>query len=78
MNKGFFNTDNYLIENIDKIKNHKCYIVHGRYDVVCPVENAWELKQALPSAELFIIQNAGHALDELPITDKLIELTDND
>ncbi len=51
-------------------------IVHGRYDAVCPVEQAWQLHQAWPQAELQIIANAGHAASEPGIVDALIRATD--
>ncbi len=75
-NKGFFEEDNFLLNNIDKIRNLKTVIVHGRYDVICPVENAWELHRAFPEADLHIIPDAGHSLSEAGITAKLIEYTD--
>ncbi|MEQ1664302.1 MAG: prolyl aminopeptidase [Bdellovibrionales bacterium] len=73
---AFFETDNWLIENAFKIKNIPTEIVHGRYDVVCPIENAWELKQALPQATLHIVPNAGHSATEVGIIDKLIQITE--
>ena len=76
VHRGFFDTDNYLIEQVSKIRHLPAIIVHGRYDVVCPVENAWELHQAWPEAELRIIADAGHSLSEVGITDALIEATD--
>lgn len=76
VHRGFFDTDNYLIEQVGKIRHLPAIIVHGRYDVVCPVENAWELHQAWPEAELRIIADAGHSLSEIGITDALIEATD--
>ena len=76
VNKGFFDTDNHLIEQIDTIRHLPCIIVHGRYDVVCPVENAWELHQAWPQATLQITPDAGHALSETGTTAALIAATD--
>jgi proline iminopeptidase len=76
VHRGFFDTDNYLIEQVGKIRHLPAIIVHGRYDVVCPVENAWVLHQAWPEAELRIIADAGHSLSEVGITDALIEATD--
>ena len=75
-NNGWFDTDNYLIENVDKIRHIPAVIVHGRYDVVCPVENAWELHKAWPESDLHIIPDSGHAMSEEGIKDKLIEYTD--
>ncbi len=52
-------------------------IVHGRYDVVCPVENAWALHKRLPKAKLEIIADAGHAAAEPGIVDALVKATDD-
>jgi len=76
MNNAFFETDNYLIENADKFRQIPGVIVHGRYDVVCPVKNAWDLKQAWPDAQLHIVPDAGHSAWEPGIMDKLIEATE--
>ena len=75
-NKGFFQSDNQLIENIDLIRHIPGIIVQGRYDVVCPPESAWELAQAWPEVTLHIIQDAGHSMFEASIRSKLIEATD--
>jgi len=77
MNGAFFKTDNELIENLHRIRDHKIpgIIVHGRYDVVCPVENAWDLKKAWPEAELVIIPDAGHAASEPGILNALVRST---
>lgn len=50
-------------------------IVHGRYDAICPVENAWELHQAWPDSELSIQPNSGHAAGEPEISDALVRAT---
>lgn len=63
---------NQLISNIDTIRHIPAYIVHGRYDVICPVEQAWALSKAWPEAELSIIGDAGHAIVEPGITDALL------
>ncbi len=75
-NKGFFSEDNFLLNNVDKIRKIKTVIVQGRYDVVCPTDSAWALHRAFPEAELHIIGDAGHSLSEKGITSKLIEYTD--
>lgn len=76
MNKGFFKSDNFLLENVHKIKNHKMVIVQGRYDVVCPAESAWDLHKAHPESKLYLIKDAGHSISEAGIAKKLIEYTD--
>jgi proline iminopeptidase len=75
MHGGFFEQDDQLLARVEKIRHIPCFIVHGRYDVVCPLENAWELKKAWPEAELKIIDQAGHTLAEPLITEALIKAT---
>lgn len=77
INNCFFETDNYLIENIDRIRHIPGVIVHGRYDIVCPVMSAWDLHRAWPEATLNIIPDAGHSVTEPGIADALIRATDS-
>ena len=77
VNNCFFETDNYLIDNIDRIRHIPAVIVHGRYDIVCPAMNAWDLHRAWPEATLKIIPDAGHAATEPGITDALVRATDS-
>lgn len=76
MNNSFFPTDNYLIENVDKIRHIPTVIVQGRYDVVCPSVSAWELHKAFQEADLQIIKDAGHSISEKGIASALIKATD--
>jgi proline iminopeptidase len=76
MNNAFFETDNYLIENVGKIRHIPAVIVQGRYDVVCPLMSAWELHQAWPEADLRIIPDAGHSALEPGTRSALVEATD--
>jgi len=79
MNNAFFKTDNWLIENLDKIKNIPIRIVQGRYDVVCPVRSAWDLHSGLKKLNIphlmKIIQDSGHAAGEPGIKSTLIDFT---
>lgn len=77
MNNSFFPTENYLIENVDKIRHIPTVIVQGRYDVVCPATSAWELHRAFPEADLQIIADAGHSISEPGITSALVDAMDN-
>jgi proline iminopeptidase len=67
---------NQLLRDAHKIAHIPTWIIHGRYDVVCPAQNAYELHQALPHAHLQIIPDAGHAYDEPGILHALIEATE--
>ena len=88
VNKGFFESDSYLLDNIDEIKHLPCtnfqnfdysnylyigIIVQGRYDVVCPATTAWQLHLSWPKAEFHMISDAGHSAKEISITSKLVE-----
>jgi proline iminopeptidase len=77
INNCFFETDNYLLENIHRIRKIPAVIVHGRYDIVCPMMSAWDLHRAWPEATLKIIPDAGHAATEPGIASALIEATDS-
>jgi proline iminopeptidase len=76
MNNAFFPTDDYLIENVGKIRHIPAVIVQGRYDVVCPMVSAWELHRAWPEADLRVIPDAGHAASEPGTIDALVSATD--
>jgi len=76
MNKAFFPSDNFLIENVYKIRHIPAEIIHGRYDVVCPIENAWELHRAWPESNLHIVADAGHSALEQGITGELVAATE--
>jgi proline iminopeptidase len=77
VNQGFFPYDGWLLDAArDKLQHIPMAIVQGRYDVVCPPRSAWELKRALPHAELTLVADAGHASSEAGIIDALIRATD--
>jgi proline iminopeptidase len=65
-----------LIGDAGKLKNIPGIIIHGRYDVACPAQNAWDLHRAWPEAELHIVDGAGHAFSEPGILHELISATD--
>ena len=76
MNNCWFDSDNYLIENMHKIRDIPGVIIHGRYDIICPVIQAWDLHKAWPEADLHIIPDAGHSIFEDGIKNKILEYTD--
>lgn len=75
-NGAFFPSDNYLLENVHRIRHIPGEIVQGRYDVVCPAESAWELHRAWPESRLHMIADAGHSALEKSITEQLIQVTE--
>ncbi|WP_028293020.1 prolyl aminopeptidase [Oceanobacter kriegii] len=67
---------NQLQRDVHKLHGIPAVIVHGRFDMPCPLKNAWNLANAWPDAELHIIEAAGHAMSEPGILDQLIRATD--
>ena len=75
VNRGFFEHDDQLLRGVEVIRHIPCVIVHGRYDVVTPVKNAWDLYRAWPLSDLRIVADAGHAMTEPGIVHELLVAT---
>jgi proline iminopeptidase len=75
MNRGFLKRDDQLLADASRLRRIPGIIVHGRYDVVTPLRNAFDLKAVWPEAELHIVPDAGHAMTEPGITHQLIAAT---
>ena len=75
VNNAFLEPDQ-LLSNIDKIRHIPAYIVQGRYDIICPMESAWDLHKAWPEANFSIIDDAGHAASEEGIARRLVDIMD--
>ncbi len=71
-NACWFTSDDQLLRDIEKIRHIPAVIIHGRYDVVCPVKNAFDLHRVWPEATLKIVADAGHAVDEPGILRELV------
>ena len=65
-----------LLEDAGRLAGIPTVIVHGRYDVICPLENAWALHTNVSGSELVIVPDAGHAASEPGIRSVLVEATD--
>ena len=74
-NRGFLDRDDWILSEIDRIRGIPCTIVHGRYDVVTPLRNAWALAKAWPEADLRVVADAGHAMSEPGTIHELITAT---
>jgi len=68
---------NQLLEDAGRLAGIPGVIVHGRYDAICPLENAWELHHAWTGSELSIIAGAGHSAAEPDTRRRLVEATDD-
>jgi proline iminopeptidase len=75
VNDGFFERPTQLLEGLDGMRRIPGIIVHGRYDVICPVRNAWRLHKAWPESDLVIVDGAGHSANEPGIVRALVDAT---
>jgi len=73
VNKGFID-ENHILNSMQSIKDIPGRIVHGRYDMVCPLDNALSLHQQWPNSELVIVRDAGHSASEPGTVDALIRV----
>lgn len=64
-----------ILADITPLRQIPTRIIHGRFDMVCPVQQAWELSQHWPEAKLTIVPLAGHNAGEPALVDALIGAT---
>lgn len=65
-----------MLDAASQLTHIPTVIVQGRYDMVCPPKSAWELSRAMPHAEFYIVQDAGHSAMEAGITSALVAATE--
>jgi proline iminopeptidase len=70
-----FLEENQILNSADRLAEIPGVIVHGRYDMVCPLDNAYALKKAWPKAELEIVREAGHSAFEPGMVHALVTAT---
>lgn len=70
-----FLDENQLLRDAYRLKDVPGYIVHGRYDVVCPMTQAYALHQAWPGADYYIAPTSGHSASEPEIVNALVRAT---
>lgn len=70
-----FVAENQILDNMERIRDIPGIIVHGRYDMICPLDNATALHRAWPASELHIIRDAGHSAFEPGNVDALVKAT---
>ena len=77
-NKGFFDQEDWLLTNAHRIVEAKIpvTIIQGRYDMVCPFQNAHDLHKALPGSELCAAPLSGHSMNDPDILTHLVVAAD--
>ena len=76
VNGGFFEVEDQLLRDAHRIADIPGAIVHGRYDVRCPIQNAFDLHAAWPKARLIVTPESGHSALEAQNIDALVRATD--
>ena len=61
-----------ILKQQAKIADIPCFIVNGRYDMICPPETAWKLARGFRNCELQIAPLAGHSSGEEEIAEALL------
>ena len=72
-----FIEENQILKNIKLISDIPCWIVHGQYDVVCPIRQAYDLQEVYPKSNLIIAKDAGHSVLEPTISKELVKIFDD-
>lgn len=72
----YFLEENQILRDCGLIPKMPAIFVHGRRDLVCPLESAFTLRQHLPFAELRILPNAGHIASDPQMASALLEAAD--
>lgn len=76
VNKGFLETDGWILKNRHRIEGIGADIVQGRYDMVCPPISAYQLADGWERARLNLVPMSGHALSEPAISAGLVAVMD--
>jgi proline iminopeptidase len=72
----YFIRENQILEDCDRLRSIPTVIIHGRNDLVCPMDAGMRLHQALPEAEYIVLPNAGHVAQGEEMIDALVSATD--
>ena len=70
-----FIEENQIVKNMSAISDIPGRIVHGRYDILCPLNNANTLHHHWQKSELHIVRDAGHSASEPGTVDALMRAT---
>ena len=76
ISNNVFLEDGALLRNTDRLADIPSVLVNGRFDLQGPLANAWALHRVWPSAELVVVDNAGHAASNADVTREIVRATD--
>ena len=69
---NIFLPDDFLFQNLYRLRSLPIIIVQGRYDIVCPIITADAVAKELPQADYRIVPNAGHATNDPALQAELV------
>jgi len=72
----YFISENQILDNCSILQAIPTRIIHGRRDLLCPMEAGMKLHQALPDADYVILPHAGHVAHHEEMIDALVSATD--
>jgi proline iminopeptidase len=75
MHHDLFLADGALVRDAAKLAHIPGVLVHGRFDFQAPLANAWELRRAWPTAELVVVDDAGHGVSP-GLVEEIVRATD--
>jgi proline iminopeptidase len=76
MKHALFLPEGHILENVERLGDVPAVLVHGRYDMVCPIVTADALARAWPQARYVIVPDAGHSVMEPGIRSALMGATE--
>ena len=63
--QDFFLKERQILDNVDQLKDIPITLIHGRYDLICPIKNAYKLNYFMPHSKLVTVPHAGHGTGEM-------------
>ena len=73
----YFIKEGQILERCEMLKNIPTIIIHGRYDLMCPIAGAQSLHEKLPNAQYIILPHSGHLASGEEMIDALVGATNN-
>jgi len=74
---NFFLKDNELVNNAYKLNSIPGSIIQGRYDLLCPPINAYQIAEKWESADLIIVDEGAHSANSDPMRTTLVNAIKN-
>ena len=72
----YFIAENQILDQCSRLPDVPTVIIHGRNDLVCPVESGWSLSRRLPHAAFHVLPRSGHVAHGEEMIDALVTATD--